>query len=155
MTHKQYPNPVHDVPKEDRKVVTVDIVKADWTLLKGCDLTHGSLTATFNILVNKLANECRQRGIIDFSKSTEFRELVQSVGFIPGDSIVVNRDELATLRGLRDSTPKRTPRKSDGRNVARRPSRKSDEDKATSNPAGLQSGSGSGDTSGEGQTVGS
>ena len=153
MTDNTYPNPVLGVPKEDRKVVTVDIIEKDWTLLKGCDLEHGSLTATFNILVNTLANECRKRGIIDFSKTPEFRELVQSVGFIPSDSVVITRAELDELRGLRDRTPTRSTRKSTGRNERRGTKSKDHSSQTTPNSTGLQSSGGTGDTPSKGQVV--
>ena len=169
MTDPTLINPILGVPKEDRKVITVDVLEKDWTLLKGCDLAHGSLSATFNILLIALANECRKRGILDFSKTNEYRELVQSVGFIPRDSVVVTREELDTLREqstdyqrilagaggrLRDSTPKRTARKSDGRNVGRRTKAKGDQDTTTTNATGLQSGGGGGDKASEGQAIG-
>lgn len=161
-----FKNPLLDVPVENRKGLCVDIIDTDWSFLKTVSNKHGNLSITVNILITKLINECRKRGITDVSQLDQFQQLVLSVGFIPDDSTVVERGELEQLRidsaeyqrirasasGLRNRTSPRTSRQTDGRNVKRGTPSKSDGDKtSTDNASSVQGGSGEIDKTKNGQ----
>lgn len=162
-------DPSDNVTADDRRTITLRVSHKDWLFVKGCDADHGSISTTFRTYLTKLVHECKQRGITDFSQTNEFRNLVNSTVFVPDDSIVITRAELEQLRidsaewqrlcassggGLRHSATPRSRRQSDGHTKPGRAKGKGRADKAAPNPAGLQSGSGSGDTNAEGQSLG-
>ena len=124
-----FKNPLLDVPVDARKGLCVDIPEINWSFLKTISDKHGNLSITINILISKLINECRSRGITDISKLDQFEQLVLSVCF--------------SNRGLRNRSSTRTPRQTDGRNDKRGTSSKGDGDKTpANNTPSLQSGGG-------------
>ena len=105
-------NPYINVAPENIKRTNTEIDVNDWNLLRSVRVKQGTFTTANNLLIWKLCNECRKRGLTDMSRHQEFEQFVAGLHLVPND------EYQALSRGVLNSPTDGTSRDDNGQSVA-------------------------------------